>query len=378
VLILPETTPIHQTSVWSLLYFSHSVYVFFSFSALLYVLPNLALFTGASGFISSSKFSSIDGNDLVRLLATPMLLLMLLHFSWSGPTLTAWFGHLVFSTFQFKVTYLLSAFFTSYICLFLTGVHYSSVNVYDYTTTLFNFFLWLWLMFFSNNLFTFIFFLELLSALVTLLLVTSTFSSAHFYNTLSYSKHSYFQTSTPTALLQVLLMFFWTTLLSSLTLFVFLIMFYLQFLTFDWNLIDSVFAFLVSTASLQSIFTVSFSWLLILVCVFIKCGVVPFFLWKPVFFKGMTLISLFFYIYVYYFSVFIFFLYVIFFYLNELFFFNLYVVVLLIIVGTLGVSVLLFESFYLKSFLALSSILNSILIFYALCGFQATDLLFLI
>ena len=336
------------------------------------------MFTGASGFLNSSRFSSIDGNDLIKLLLTPMLLLVVLHFSWSGPAITAWFGHLAFSAFQFKITYLLSAFFVSYFCLFLTGVHYSSMNVYDYTTTLFNFFLWLWLMFFSNNLFTFIFFLELLSALITLLLVTSTFSSAHFYNTLSYSKHSYFQTSTPTALLQVLLMFFWTTLLSSLTLFVFLIMFYLQFLTFDWNLIDSIFTFLVSTSSLKSIFTVSFSWLLILVCIFIKCGIVPFFLWKPAFFKGMTLISLFFYIYVYYFSVFIFFLYVIFFYLNELFLFNLYVVMLLIIIGTLGVSMLLFESFYLKSFLALSSILNSILIFYALCSFQASDLLFII
>ena len=377
-LILPETFPIYHTSVWSLLYFSHAVYMLFSFSALLYVLPNLALFTGAGSSSSASKFSSIDGNDLTRLLITPVFLLLLLHFSWSGPVLTAWFGHLVFSNFQFKITYLLLAFFVSYLCLFLTSVHYSSMNVYDYTTTLFNFFLWLWFMFFSNNLFTFIFFLELLSALVTLLLVTSTFSSVHFYNTLSYSKHSYFQTSTPTALLQVLLMFFWTTLLSSLTLFVFLIMFYLQFLTFDWNLIDSVFTFLVSTSSLKSIFTVSFSWLLILVCVFIKCGIVPFFLWKPAFFKGMTLISLFFYIYVYYFSVFIFFIYVIFFYLNELFFFNLYIVVLLIIVGTLGVSMLLFESFYLKSFLALSSILNSILIFYALCSFQASDLLFLI
>lgn len=377
-LIALETSPIYQTSVWSLLYFSHSVYIFFSFSALLYILPNLALFTGASGFPVQSKFLSVDGNDLLRLLMTPIILILLLHFSWSGPTVTAWFGHLAFSSFQFKITYVLSAFFTSYVCLFLTSVHYSSMNVYDYSTTLFNFFLWLWLMFFSNNLFTFIFFLELLSALVTLLLVTSTFSSTHFYNTLSYSRHSYFQNSTPTALLQVLLMFFWTTLLSSLTLFIFLIMFYLQFLTFDWNLTDAVFAFLVSTSSIGSIFTISFSWLLVLVCIFIKCGIVPFFLWKPAFFKGMTLISLFFYVYVYYFSVFIFFLYVIFFYLNELFFFNLYVVVLLVILGTLGVSALLFESFYLKSFLALSSILNSILIFYALCSFQASDLLFLI
>ena len=58
--------------------------------------------------------------------------------------------------------------------------------------------------------------------------------------------------------------------------------------------------------------------------------------------------------------------------------FNLYVVVWFLIGATLSLSVILFESFYLKAFLALSSILNSVLILYALCSLQSTDLLFII
>jgi hypothetical protein len=153
-------------------------------------------------------------------------------------------------------------------------------------------------------------------------------------------------------------------------------LFYLEFLTFDWNLTDTLFSFLVSTASVKSVAVMSFSWLLFTLCVFIKCGVVPFYLWKPAFFKGMSILSLFFYVYVYYFSIFLYFIYVMYFYLNELFLFNLYLMSLLVIFGTVTISGLLFESFYIKAFLALSSILNSLLIFYGLCSLQSTDLFF--
>jgi len=368
--------PVYQTSIWALLYFFHAIYTLFFFSAVFYLLPNLSTFTGASGFASSTHFTSVDGVEVMKLFLTPILLLLLLHSSWHGPAIVSWFGHVLFSAFQYKITYLLFIFFVTYVSIFLTSVHFSYAGVYDYAVTIFNFFIWLWLMFFSNNLFTFVFFLELLSALVTLTLITSTFSSFYFYNPLSYSKHSYFQVSTPTALLQTMLMFFWTSLITSLLLFLFLITFYLQFLTFDWNLVDSVFSFIVSTSSLKSVFAASFSWLLMLVCVFTKCGIVPFFLWKPAFFKGMTFTALFFYVYVYYFAVFLFFVNVTFLFINELFVFNLYLVIFLIVSSTILISSILFESFYVKSFLALSSILNSVLIFYALCGFQATDVIF--
>ena len=364
------------TSVWSLTYFTNAMYILFISTAILYLLPNLAFFTEAHSTSQFSLFSSTEGVDLIKLLSSPVVLLLLVHTAWSGPTLTAWFGHILFSYFQYKVTFILFFFLFSYICALASSVHYSSTLVYDYTVVFLNFFVWLWLVFFSNNAFTFIFFLELLSALITLLLVTSTFSSTHFYNLADYSSHSYFQTSTPTSFVQTLLVFFWVTLVASLSLFIFLIFFYLQFLTFDWNLTDCLFSFLVTSSSLKGLFTLSFSWLLLLLCIFIKCGVVPFYLWKPAFFKGMSILSLFFYIYVYYFSIFLYFVYVMYFYFNEIFLFNLYIMSMLVLIGTVSLAPLLFESFYIKAFLALSSILNSLLIFYGLCSLQATDTYF--
>ena len=221
-----------------------------------------------------------------------------------------------------------------------------------------------------------IFFIELLSATISLLLVTSTFSSSHFYSNLSLSKHSYFHFSTPSSLLQTLLFFFWVTLVSSLLLFLFLIFFYLQVFSFDWNIIDFLLVHIMSYSSLTEIFTLSLVLLILISCIFLKCGTVPFYFWKPTFFKGLSMYSLFFYVYVYYFSIFLYFTYVMFFYLNEFFMANLYILVLFTVTATLGISLLLFESFYLKAFVALSSILNSIFMFFALCGVNAVDVLF--
>ena len=327
----------------------------------MYLLPNLNSFTLANNYARNSLFSSIEGLDLLMLSVTPVLLILLVHSTWSGPALVAWFGHIIFSTYQFKITYVLFLFLASYLVSFLTAVHYSSTNVYDYTITVFNFFVWLWFMFFSNNVFTFIFFLELLSASITLLLVTSTFSSSYFYNNLSYSTHSFFQTSTPTALLHSLMLFFWITLVASLILFLF-----------------TIFLFLVAVSSLKSLLMITFTWSLVLICLFIKCGIVPFYFWKPSFFKGMTLLSLFFYTYIYYFALFLYFVYVLFIYFNEVFLLNLYPLTVLLVIGTLMLSTILLESLYIKSFLALSSILNSVLILYALPSFQASDLLLVI
>ena len=370
--------PVYSSSVWALFYFSQSVYILLITSSVVYLIPNFSEFVGVTGSVKSANFLTIEGQDLYLLLITPSILILMVHSTWAGPSVTSWFGHLEFSRLQFKATFLLFFIFLSYIFSFSISTHFSSTNIYDFVLVLYNFFFWLWLMFFSNNVLTFIFFLELLSATITLLLVTSTFSSSHFYSNLSFSKHSYFHFSTPTAFLKTLLFFFWITLVSSLLLFLFLIFFYLKFFSFDWNITDLILLHLVSCSSLIELFSLSLTWLILTSCIFLKCGTVPFYFWKPIFFKGLSMHSLFFYVYVYYFSVFMYFIYVVFFYLNEFFISNLYVFVLFTVVATLGISVLLFESFYLKAFLALSSILNSVFIFFALCSSHSFDTLFIL
>lgn len=72
--------------------------------------------------------------------------------------------------------------------------------------------------------------------------------------------------------------FFWITLVTSLLLFLLLLVFYTRFVTFDWNLVESVFSYLVTVSSLRDSFLTSFAWVLFLICTFLKCGIAPFYL----------------------------------------------------------------------------------------------------
>jgi len=371
---------IYQNSIWALCYFSHSIYTLAISSSILYLIPNL-LIHGDPNSNNSTKitqFVSLEGLNLLKLCFTPVLLILLIHTNWVGPTIIAWFGHIIFSDYQFKITFIVFFFYTSYLTSVLPSLHFSSSAPYDYILSTLNFFIWLWISFFSNNIFTFIFFLELLSASIMLMLITSSFSSTHFYNNLSYNSYSYFHTSTPLAFLQTLLFFFWISLLSSLMLFVFIIFFYVKIVTFDWSITDLVLNFLINISSLKLLTTISLIWLLLIICMLIKCGTVPFYFWKPTFFKGMSFTSLFFYVYVYYFSIFFYLTYVIFMYLNEFFIANIHVMTLILLIAIVTLPSLLFESYYTKTFLALSSILNSIFIFFIMCSIPTSSLIFLL
>jgi hypothetical protein len=231
--------------------------------------------------------------DLTVLFVAPGLLLYLLNFSWISPALTAWFGHLLFTQFQLRVLYLLLGVFVLLWMGYLSTFYYTSQEVYDFTIVLYSFFVWMVFLFYSNNLFTVIFFIEVLSTAISLTIITSVFSSTYFYNNLDLSNHSYFQHSTPFSFLQTLIFFFWISLISSLGLFVFLSLLYLNLLTFDWYTLEYTFYYYTLLGTASTFVTLSLVWLSFLFCLFLKCGLVPFFFWKPIFFKGIPLQALF-------------------------------------------------------------------------------------
>jgi hypothetical protein len=54
--------------------------------------------------------------------------------------------------------------------------------------------------------------------------------------------------------------------------------------SFDWYLIEHAFAYLSATSSFEQLFSVGVIWYIIIFSVFTKCGLAPFFFWKPTFF----------------------------------------------------------------------------------------------
>ena len=333
-------------------------------------------FVSVNYFNNSTNFTYLSGLNILSLTITPLVLIFFLVNAWSSSYLMAWFGNLIWTSMQYKFfCFILLTFLTVWLA-YLSSFYYSSAEVYDYTIVTYSFFLWTLLLFLANNLITLIFFIEILSTLIMLLIITSTFSSTYFYNLLNLTKHSYFSQTLPTSYLNTVIFFFWVSLASSLTLFVFLTLFYLKFFTFDWNTVEVVFYYVLAVSDFKNIFNISLTWLFIIFCIFLKCGLVPFYIWKPTFFKGMPLHTLLFYIVFFYFFIFLFFIYFFLFYMNELFYFNLFINILTLMVGLLILLFILCESFYIKAFLAMSSILNTLIVFLALNSYSIVDFFF--
>lgn len=366
------------SSIWSLTFFLLTFYVILVFTVTLYLTSNVKEFSFSTSLSNSNKFTYTPGTNLTLLIYTPVLIIFLLNLSWSSFSLMAWFGSLLWTSLQYKILYLILLCFSLVWFSYSISFFYSSTEVYDYTIVTYSFLLWLFLIFLSNNTITFVFLVEILSTLVMLLIITSTFSSAYFYNNSNLSRYSYFSQTLPTSYLNTIIFYFWISLVSSLTLFVLLTLFYLHFFTFDWNTTEFIFYYVVSVSNIKNIFAISLNWLLLLFCIFLKCGLVPFYIWKPTFFKGMSFHSLLFYTTFFYFFLFYFFIYFFLFYLNELFYYNLFINILILSIGLIVLLFIICESFYLKAFIAISSILNTLFVFLSLNSYSIMDSLFLI
>jgi hypothetical protein len=153
---------------------------------------------------------------------------------------------------------------------------------------------------------------------------------------------------------------------------------YTKLFSFDWYLLEHVFFFINSSSSPDFIYLFGAIWYVLLFSIFTKSGLAPFFFWKPTFFKGLTMNSIFFYVCIFYFSIFLFFINFMsgsFFYIFN-YYYNIFI--LLVIIGLILVLFLLLEAFYLKTFLAISSIINSLMIFLAMSSVHVINFPFIL
>lgn len=366
---------ITTSSLWSFLYFFILTYSVFIFSILIYLLPIQARFTHLPSSSTKTKFSYINSFDLIPVLLTPLFILCLVTLLWSSSVVTAWFGHIIYTPFQSKIFYLLTFTFSLTLIVLSTTSYYSSQEIYDFLISNYSFYYWMFLLFTTNSIFTVIFGIEVLSTLIFLLIITSSYSTNHFYRNLDFSFGNYKQQVFPYTHLQSLLFFFWMSLITSLSLFIFLLYFYTKVLSFDWFLLEYIFQYIISTQSLTSIMSLGLTWFVFTVCVFLKCGVAPLYIWKPTFFKGLPMGLLFFYICFFYFFLFVYLINLLVINFSSIFYYFIFIQIVFIFVGLLFLLAILCETFYIKSFLAVSSILNSLFVFLAISNSHTIDFL---
>lgn len=362
--------------IWSFSFFFTLTYLTLIISLVTYLVPILV--TQQNQISSSSNktnFSFINGSELLPVFVSPYLVLLVINSAWVGPAVSAWFGHVIITALQLKINYLLIISFFTSLTVLTSTTYFSSREVYDYLNTTFSVFYWMLILFTTNSIFTVIFIIEVLSATLFLLIITSTFSSAYFYRNLNLSFGHLFQQVTPYTYLQSILFFFWISLISSLNLFLFCILFYTKVLTLDWSLIEYLFTYFVSSTSTKDILALGLCWFILIFCLFLKCGLAPFYVWKPTFFKGIPMYTLFFYVTFFYFFLFVYLIHLLTSYFGEVFYFYSLVVSTMTVIGLFMLLFILCESFYIKAFLAMSSILNSLFVFLALSTPHISDTL---
>lgn len=364
-------------NVWSFSFFFVLTYTTLLFSLIVYLIP-ITSSTNNIVFFSRlrNNFYIISGAESSLFFFTPLFVFSLVNLTFFSPIITAWFGHIIFCSFQSKMFYLISLTFYLLLLLFFSSSYLSSNEIYDFLIAKINTYYWIIFLFLSNSLFTVIFVIEVLSTLVFLLITTSLFSTTFFYKNISFDSKIFLQNNTPFTFIQSLLFYFWVSLLSSLNLFVFLIFFYNNVLTLDWFLIEHIFTYIVNVSHRKDLLVVGLSWFFIIFSIFLKCGIVPLFLWKPTFFKGLSFHLLIFYILFFYFFLFLFFINFLSVYLYSIFYFYSFIMLFFVIVGLFLLFFILCESFYLKIFFAISSILNSLLVMLSLLSIHSLDFFF--
>ena len=363
-------------NLWSFAVFLPLTYIILIVSTIIYILPisSNALKTSSSKI--KSDFYWLNNNDFFYLVLTFAGILISLFMLWTAPITSAWFGHVIITAFQTKISFLIIVTFLLILLTILNSHYLTSREVFDFVVTLLSFVYWLLLLFYSNSLFTSIFIIEVLSALLFLLLVTSTFSSAYYYKNTNLNFGHSFQNSTPYTYLQSILYFFWVSLISSLNLFLFTLLLYTQLLTFDWFLIEHTFIYFVNATGTKDVLTLGLTWFVLMSCIFLKCGIAPLYIWKPTFFKGIPFYTLFFYVCFFYFLLFLFIINLITSYFSELYYYYVFISLIFITSGLITLLFIICESYYLKSFIALSSILNSLFVILALTAVRSVNLLF--
>ncbi len=262
------------------------------------------------------------------------------------------FGHVLLSSWTFSFGIASSAISLIFVVCVVEYLRVPARRDFDFLAFLLNFLWWNVILILGNSLIAFFFLIELLASLfLVVFVVTETLANDGRYGQ-SVSRDSFSFESVS--------FLFWTSLVSSLLLFLSLLFFIFSLASADWFVLE----LLLITNSMP----IRFSYFFVvgtffITFTFVKLGLPPFFLWKLVFFQGLPSRFLFFYVSIFFamlFStLFTFFLFCYIEFLVPLtpLFFLFWMISLLI------VQPILIETFYLKLFLAVSSVINANLLF---------------
>lgn len=335
----------------SLLWFAFILWFSFALTFTIYLYPRL---------VNTNTFKLTFFFKSFNFLIVYFIFIFIYFMFWVSPTAVIWYGHLTCFTLTFKYTVSFTLVYTLTLYIYDSWLKVFNKISSDLFILLVNMYPWFVIAAYSTNIYTLIFILELLVILLFLFIPISTFIFVNKSRLLPNS--SYFNSNSILPLLNSLLFYYWMSFVSSTFLFLVNFFMFFFFLSFEWFTIDYLALFNVTTSAYLSLKQLYVVVLIMLLVFFIKFGLMPFFLWKLVVFKGLTFQYIFLYVSIYFnVLLYIFFLYF-YIYLFNLYFILSFLTYFLIVTTLPFTLIYLFNYNYVKSFIAISSLFNTSLI----------------
>jgi len=271
-----------------------------------------------------------------------------------GKNETVWFNHFSLNNFTTNLLYLFI--FVSFSIFFVLDSITKKTNLIksiDYIFSINNLIILLPYLFFVHTVFTFLFLLELVSVVLLYKLISSKIWFKGDKNQKNINN------SIPQNYINMVFFQYWVTFFSTIFIVYFYVNVFYVYGTSEWFVLQFLKNLdLDDKYTNQNMFRVLI--LIFVLGVFFKLGVTPFHLFKVEVYKGLPLLSIFFYTTYYFVVLFIFFIFL----LSDLmaFFVNFYFLflVLSLFFGIVYVIVLLFDVSFLKVFFTYSTIINTI------------------
>lgn len=269
-----------------------------------------------------------------------------------GENFYFWWNHLSIKNFNLYLIYTIQL-INLIMLVIISVINLSKINYSnDYFFSLINITILLPLIFLSNNIFSFIFILELVTSIIFYKLVVSKlWYSNHDKNKKLFNLKS-------KNYINVIFYQFWITFFATIIIFFFYININYIFGTTDWSVLNFIVFVENNINYFNKKILLSFLGLMFVFSLFFKIGVAPFHLFKIEIYKNIPYISILFYT-TYYISVFLFF----FLYFISNLYINLFMYIwiifsIILLIGSIYVISLLFDVNLIKAFFAYSTIIN--------------------
>lgn len=309
--------------------------------------------------LTTSNVNKIIPNNLVFRFSIFISTLIILYIlNTKGYATSVWFNHLNLTNLNFFLFLTFNLIFISIFKLFLNKITVLKKLPFEYFIAIINLNVLLPVLFFSSNILTFFFILEVVSTLILFQFVvgrdwevlTSAKNTNFFHYNIAQKTNSF---------INIIFFQYWVSFFSSVLIVYSLLMFIYYFGTTEWVLLNFLTSYDLNCSYKHINASILITYVTFFIGFFLKLGIAPIHFYKIEIYKSLPFVTLIIYTIYFFFIFFLFFTLLVTFMLNNLtiIWFNLGVAFLSI--GVLVTASLLFDIYNLKAFFAYSTVVNS-------------------